>query len=103
MLNDFLLYVYMTFILYTIFYSQHNVHVNMFDFYIIHFPCNYIIFAENQNQLVAQYSSLLVVRSTCFAQIYWPHMRRCFKLELSHVVTNVLVFKNINLLTSVCR
>jgi hypothetical protein len=35
MFNDFVLYVYIPFILYTMFYSQYNVHVNMFDF-ILH-------------------------------------------------------------------
>jgi len=49
MLNDFVLYVYINFILYTIFYSQHNVHVNVFDFYITHFPCNYYIHRESKS------------------------------------------------------
>ena len=52
---------------------------------------------KNQNQLVAQYSFLFVVRSpTCFGQIYWPssgsHVQQCFNIELSHVVTMVVVF-----------
>jgi len=51
----------------------------------------------NQNQLVAQYSFLFVVISpACFGQMYWPssgsHMQQCFNLELSHVVTTVVVF-----------
>jgi len=55
------------------------------------------VFTKNQIQLVAQYSFLLVVISpACFSQIYWPslgnHMQQCFNLELSHVVTTVVVF-----------
>ena len=71
-------------------------------FYITNFLFNYIIFTKNQNQLVAQYSFLFVVRSIiCFGQIYWPssgsHMQWCFPLELSHVVITVVVFTIIKL------
>jgi len=32
-----------------------------------------VIFTKNQNQLLAQYAFLFVVRSSmCFGQIYWP-------------------------------
>jgi hypothetical protein len=72
-------------------------------FCIIHFPSNYVIFTKNQNQLVAQYSFLFVVISpTCIDQIYWPssesHMQRCFILELSQVVTTVVVFTIIKII-----
>jgi hypothetical protein len=32
----------------------HNIQMFITVFYIIHFPCNYIIFTKEQNQLVAQ-------------------------------------------------
>jgi len=70
-------------------------------FHTVHFPRNYTIFTKNQNQLFAQYSFLFAVRSpACFGQIYWPssgnHMEGRFNLELSHVVTTVVVLKIIN-------
>ena len=63
-------------------------------FLITHFPCNYIIFTKkNQNQLIAQYSFLLVFRfAACFDQFYWSssgnHIQRY--INLSHVVTAVV-------------
>ena len=81
-------------------------------FNILRFPCSYIIlyyiilyyiilyyiiFIKNRNQLVAQYSFLFVVTSaTCFGHTYWQssgsHMQQCFNLEVSHVVTTVVMF-----------
>ena len=73
-----------------------------FFFCIIHFPCNYIIFTKNQNQLVAQYFLFVVISSTCICQIYLSssesHMQRCFILELSQVVTIVVGFTVINII-----
>jgi len=54
-------------------------------------------FAENQKQILAKYSCLFVLRSAaCFGLIYWSssdsHTQRHFNLELSRVVTTVVVF-----------
>ena len=59
-------------------------------FYITNFPFNYIIFTNNQNQLVAQYSFLFLVRSDLLATFRWSK-QWCFQLELSHVVIVVVV------------
>ena len=74
----------------------------------IQIPCEQNAeFTKNQYQFLAKYSFLFLVRSTtCFGQIYWAssgsHMHRRFNLELSHVVTNVVVFTGIKLLKSAC-
>jgi len=84
----------------TVYYMKflfQNFHKHMEIKFYIHFPCNCIIVTKNRNQFVAQYPFLFVFRSTtCFGHIYWPtlgsHMQRCLNLELSHVVTTVVVF-----------
>jgi len=74
-----------------------NFHKHMGNKFYLHFPCTYIIFTKNQNQFVAQYPFLFVFRSPIyFGQIYWPTLGRlmqlCLNLELSRVVTTVVVF-----------
>jgi hypothetical protein len=60
---------------------------------------------KNRNKLAAQYYILFVVGSTtCFGLIYWTsfgtHMQRYCNLEVSTIVTNVVVFTLVKLLES---
>jgi hypothetical protein len=45
-------------------------------FYIVHFPCNYIIFTKGINQPFAQYSFYLLLDIQRFSARYLGHLQR---------------------------
>jgi len=44
----------------------------------------------------------VVISPPCFGKIYWPssrgHIERCFNVQLSHIVTTVVVFTVIKII-----
>jgi hypothetical protein len=82
-------------------YWVRDIHLPFFN--IIHFPCKYIIFTKNKDQIVTQNSSVFAFRSlTCFGQIYrsssGSHIQRYFNLELSDAVIAVDMFTIIKII-----